>query len=478
MNRQILIKTSCIFLILNNLTLISCKKFLEIPAPTTSINEANVYKNDYTAAAVLTGIYTKIMQGFSDGGITSISLIEELASDNLGIGNLNVQADLIWWRNMVSPDYINNGGYNNYFSNLYPRIFTINAAIEGLNQSQTLTPAVKKRLLGEAYFLRAFYFFYLVNLFGDVPLVTSTDYRINSTITRSSTSAIYNHIETDLEQSKTYLNDDYVDASIIKPTTERVRPNQSTAVALQARVKLYRKKYLEAETAATTIINNKSQYDLVGLDSVFKKNSKETLWALQPVKQGYNTDEATFFILTSAPGTLSLRNYYLSPSLMSSFEDNDKRLTSWINYISANNQTYPYAFKYQADLSSSSVKEYCIVFRLAEQYLIRAESRLEQNNIEGAKEDLNAIRKRAGIPPISTNSVSALRIAINRERRVELFTEWGHRWFDLIRTNSVDSVMQNAMAFKGGTWASFKVRYPIPNTERLTNPNLTQNIGY
>lgn len=455
-----------------------CKKFLEIPAPSTSVNQENVYQHDYTAAAVLTGIYTQVMSNFSNGGATSISLIAELSADNLAVENLNIQSDLTWWRNMVTADYINNGGYNNYFATIYPNIYTVNAALEGITKSKSLSQDVKKRLLGESYFLRAFFYFYLVNLFGDVPLITSTDYMMNSSIKRSPSSVVYQQIIDDLKKSKTFLDDNYLDGNLTKVTSERVRPNLSACLALLARVQLFTSDFKSAEATSSEIINNSSLYSLVEADSVFKKNSKETIWALQPVKQSFNTDEGYVYILNAIPGTQGLKNYYLSNSLMSNFEKNDKRLSSWTNTFTDGSKSFPFSYKYKADISSSVVSEYCIVLRLAEQYLIRAEARLNQNNIDGAKDDLNSIRLRAGLDPITVTSRSQLQKAILNERRIELFTEWGHRWFDLKRTGSIDSVMQKEMQIKGGSWASYKSLFPIPNSEILLNKNLTQNIGY
>jgi hypothetical protein len=67
-----------------------------------------------------------------------------------------------------------------------------------------------------------------------------------------------------------------------------------------------------------------------------------------------------------------------------------------------------------------------------------------------------------------------------KERRVELFTEWGHRWFDLKRlgASTIDAVMTTAELYKGGTWINYKSLYPIPVSDILLNSALTQNPGY
>lgn len=461
------------------LTSSSCKKFLDVGAPTTSINQGNVYQNDYTAAAALTGIYAQMMNDFSIGGITSISLLQDLASDNLVLNNLTPQTGYLnWYRNSFTPDYLDNGGFGNLFTNFYPKIYITNAAIEGISKSSTLTESVKKRLLGEAYFLRAFYYFYLVNLFGDVPLVLTTDYTKSSNASRSTISDVYNQITLDLEKANSLLSDTYVDGGIINQTSERTRPNLSASQTLLARVQLYKKNYSEAVSLATHVINKNSTYRLLSPDSVFQRNSAETIWSLQPVKSNYNTDEAAIFLLDRIPGTLGPKYFSLSISLVSSFESNDNRLKNWTGTFTSGSDKYEYAAKYKVDANTSDVSEYCIVFRLAELYLIRAEARAEINDITGATDDLNIIRKRAGLPPTTAATLPALRKAILQERRVEFFTEWGHRWFDIKRSGAIDSIMQKVMSLKGGSWSPYKALYPIPNSEIRTDGNLTQNPGY
>ncbi len=99
-----------------------------------------------------------------------------------------------------------------------------------------------------------------------------------------------------------------------------------------------------------------------------------------------------------------------------------------------------------------------------------------------AVDDLDAIRSRAGLPAYTGPADKAsLLAAILHERQVELFSEWGHRWFDLRRTGNLDAVMGGAggvCAAKGGTWKSTAALLPLPLSEILSNPNLTQNPGY
>ncbi len=87
-----------------------------------------------------------------------------------------------------------------FWSEIYKHVYTVNVALEGLSKSSTLTPAVKQQLMGEAKFLRAFFYFYLVNLYGDVPLVLTSDYKANSQLARTPGNLIYQQIIADLKR--------------------------------------------------------------------------------------------------------------------------------------------------------------------------------------------------------------------------------------------------------------------------------------
>jgi hypothetical protein len=120
------------------------------------------------------------------------------------------------------------------------------------------------------------------------------------------------------------------------------------------------------------------------------------------------------------------------------------------------------------------------VLRLSEQYLIRAEAEANVGDSTDAISDLNVIRARAGLSSYADTTQGSLLSAILHERQVELFTEWGHRWFDLCRSGNAISVMSTVCPQKGGTWNpnGYQVLFPIPKTELINDVNLTQNPGY
>jgi len=466
---------------------VGCKKLVEAPSPNNSLTSDNVYTSDATAAAVLTGLYTLISLPDPKNGlsINSISLTSALSSDEMtlygGAGNAN--STLVqFYLNRLSPGLSTSAG-GNIWSDLYGRIYTVNLALERLGISNSLTPSVKQQLTGEAKFLRAFFYFYLVNLYGDVPLTTTSDYNINAVLGRSLKSLVFQQIIADLKDAQNLLRDEYVAADAKSSTAERVRPNKWAATALLSRAYLYISEWAKAEAEATLIINNNSKYGLVPLNNVFLKNSNEAIWQLQPVNAGWNTEDARSFILPSTGPTSNLTvsgfyPVYISQQLLNSFEVNDLRKINWVGNVTINNTTYYYPYKYKSATLNSAVVEYLMVLRLGEQYLIRAEARAQQNNISGSQTDLNAIRTRAGLPNTPAASQSTLLTAIQHERQIELLTEWGHRWLDLKRTGNIDGVMTTIVQVKNTTWSTNWQWYPIPAYEIMQDPNLIQNAGY
>ncbi|OQP65380.1 hypothetical protein A3860_17085 [Niastella vici] len=470
-----------LWLLLSIASFTSCKKLVEISAPVTSVNGANVYLNDVTATSVLTGLYTTMSRGgYNFTGNGSISMNLGLSADELTLfsGVSTSESKYYYYTNSLFAQPTNGAG-SEYWAPLYQNIFICNAAIEGLNASVTLTPAVKEQLLGEATFMRAFFYFYLVNMFGDVPLLLNADYKRNATLPRTPISQVYQQIITDLNTAQGMLNDKFVDASVLKTTSERTRPNKWAATALLARTFLYTGDWPNAITEASSVINNSSLFTLTALDDAFLANSNEAIWQLQPVSSEHNTEDAWHFILPSSGPDESDHPVYLSPQLLYSFEASDQRRAHWIDSVILNTDRYYYPFKYKSATSYAPLTEYLMVFRLAEQYLIRAEAEAQKGDIQAAQNDLNIVRHRAGLANTTAADKSSLLAAILHERQVELFSEWGHRWLDLKRTNNVDAVMTFVCSQKNSSqWKNFQKLFPLPFKDINADINLAQNSGY
>jgi hypothetical protein len=456
-----------------------CKKLIEVDPPIQDVVGSNIYSSNATAAAVLTGIYTDMSNYSIFSGVSGVSVRTGLSADELV--SVTTPPDIL---SALYSNSLTNNGNELFWTDLYAYIFRANAAIEGINASTGITAPVKQQLLGEAKFLRAFMYFYLVNLYGDVPLLTSTDIKVNSVAPRIGKDQVYEQVIQDLQDAQNSLNEYYVGADAVTVSQERVRPNKAAATALLARAYLYTAQWALAEQEAGKLIAAASDYQLEAPEAVFLNTSKEAVWQLQPVVPSYNTLDAVTFMLEAIPmGPNSSRPVFLSRNIFNAFEPGDIRKTAWVDSVTVDNNTYAYPAKYKIYAPDQPRTEYLMVLRLSEQYLIRAEARVQQGRLKGpgsAEEDLNAIRARAGLSPTAAGSQATMLNAILQERKVELFTEWGHRWLDLKRTGKVDEVMSVVTPAKGGSWAASKALYPIPVLDIQRNPGLKghQNPGY
>lgn len=453
----------------NLMAITACEDLLKVEPPTTQIVGSEVFKDEATAIAAINGIYSEMMantSGFASGGTNSVSIITGLSSDEF-TNSSSVQERIAFSTNgIVSNNSIVKSAL---WQEPYKFIHYANGIIEGLMSNSSIPADTRSQLIGEAKFIRAFCYFHLVNLFGDVPLITSTDYRINSVSSRSSASSIYEFIVSDLTEAENLMIPDWSHTN-----DERIRPNKWAATALLARVYLYTGQWSDAITKATLLINNDGQFSLSeDLNEVFLKNSSEAIWQLKPVLPGVNTLEGNILILTFQPSNQSVSNW-----LLDSFESNDKRRNDWINSVTVSQGTFYFPYKYKVK-TGGLLTEYTTVFRLAEQYLIRAEAKMHEGSMNEAINDIDVVRERAGLPKLNEVypqlDANTLPEIILHERQVELFTEWGHRWFDLKRTGNVVSILSSIKA----DFTDSDALYPIPQSEILNNPNLQpQNDGY
>jgi len=464
-------KVKSIFvIIIIGLQILGCKKAIEIDPPISGLVSSTVYSSDATSIAALTSIYERLMGETNFlNGTQGIALRLGLSADEFKLYSSDINLSQFYTNSLVSTN-------STFWNELYNFVYSCNVAIEQLSNSTSVSSMIKQQLLGEAKFMRAFFYFYLVNIYGDVPLLLTSDYRINSIASRTPKAQVIQQMIADLKEAQNLLTSNYLGADLIASTSERTRPNKWAANALLSRVYLYNGDWANAEDISSTLINNTTMYSLVSnLNNVFLKNSSEAIFQLQPVKPSYNTLDGNSFILTSNPGISSISPVSLSSSLVGSFDTTDLRLAKWVG----NYNGYYYANKYKIKgPTTAPVSEYYMVLRLAEQYLIRAEARVQQNNISGAQSDLNIIRSRAGLTNTTAATKASMLTAINRERQLELFAECGHRWLDIKRTNTIDVIMTSIASQKGAVWNSNMALLPVPLDEINKDPNLVQNPGY
>jgi len=458
-----------------------CKKILEVPIPENAITIDAQFRDTASANAAVRGIYVRMTgnSSFEWGGITAnaaksaddihkITGADAFELNQLTSANKPIDPARDMWRQA------------------YGTINKINACIEGLGRSNGLPPDQKLQLLGECYFDRAFIYFNLVNLWGNATaLVLTTDVIANTTAASTTQAVIYQQIIADLVQAEHMMSANY-------PSPQRARPNVMAAAALLARVYLYTNQYSEAIAESGKVINSGLYTPLPALATNFLKGSNEIIWAFAAPNADFSStaDGQNFLPLFSfvAPP------YQLTTGLLGSFEGGDRRSTAWVGtYNAATGQHYTYPRKYKNNYNDQTGTENYIVLRAGEQYLIRAEAYCRINNVTAAVADLNVVRARAFkdpstgiIPPNAILSagmtVPACMAAVEHERRVELFAEWGHRWFDLKRwpgltSNNLTRADEVLPPIKPA-WQPGSKLYPISDVEIQLDPNLKQNPGY
>lgn len=447
-----------LFLIING-----CSDFLEVDLPSSQLNTAFVFENKATANAAMVDVYAKVRdKGLISGNSMGLSASMGAYTDELDYFGTSSSSLNFFSLNTVLPT---TGVIETWWNNSYNQIYAVNDIYQGVDNSNSLTEIEKNNLKGEALFIRALMHFYLVNVFGDIPYITSTDYQLNQTVSRLNKSEVYDHLINDLKMAKSLLSKNYSGGT-------RVRPNKSVASALLSRVYLYRENWEEAADEASLILNQTDIYSFPdNISKTFLIQSPSTIWQLLPQSNGRNTLEGnTFIFLSGPPSSTALSEY-----LLNAFEEGDLRKTNWIKEVTNANRTWHHAFKYKQRTITPSSLEHSIVFRLSEQYLIRAEAKAHQGELTSALEDVNVVRSIAGLAPTVLNSQELILEAVFQERRVEFFTEFGHRFFDLKRTNQLDA---NLASIKPG-WSTHMKNLPLPEREFLLNTNLLpQNEGY
>jgi len=445
------------------LGLAGCEKLIDIDPPLNEVPSELVFRSDATARSAMSGAYASLST--SQAFALSLTLNGALSADELVSNRTNLD---YLTTNQLDP--LLSSQATSLWGDIYACIYRFNAIIKGLDNNTAVSANLRRQYTAEARFMRAYCYFYLVNYFGDVPLVLDTDVTVTNQLPRAPAASVYAQLVQDLQAAQADLPADYSASPGL-----RTNANRWAATALLARAALYTSDWATAERSATDVLGQTTLYSLppgASLRNVFLRNSSEAILQLGPYQSlGNFTYEGFTFATTAA-------NYSLRPELYNSFEATDLRRSTWTRPLAPGQQLYKYRFDGTAAGTAAGQLEYPTVLRLAEQYLIRAEARAQQNNLAGALQDLNVLRQRAGLPPLTattTATQAAVLLAVEAERRHELFGELGHRWFDLKRTGRATPVLG---ALKPATWQPTDVLYPVPQAAIDANPNLTQNPGY
>lgn len=440
------------------LLLMSCDDLLEVDAPINQIGTTQVFNDQQTANSALAGLYARLR----DHSVITGSY------DGFGALLGTYTDDLDYYltdQNRYTDIYLNQQQESNtvildLWGLAYEQIYQANSIIYGTEHSTVLSDTDKNRIKGEVLFVRSLIYYYLQQLFDEIPYTTSLDYEYNRKLTKTGPAALLEQLESDLAEAITLLSDNYRDA-------ERIYPNRKSAELLLARIYLQQGEWALAEQMAETILQSPLYQFQTNINDVFHKSGTHILWQLKPENSGDATEESwTYYSET-------LHMYAITLDLINCFDDNDLRKQTWITQVPINNSFWYRMDKYK-NRSGSNTNEYSVILRLEEVYFILAEALAKQNRYNEALPYLNATRVRAGLTAFTSLSGENFNNELMAEKRREFFAEFGHRFIDLKRWNKL-----SVLSAVKSNWADYKKSWPLPQSELLLNPNLKpQNTGY
>ncbi len=489
------LKTSALRIwLLSTIALVcACNKTFLDKAPRDSVNSANFWKTDKDAIAGINGCYQVLqwpkLYGFRlwTSDIWAGNALTGGGGGDDGIETVQISNFTIFPDNAAALDVWRGPG---------PGILRCNLVLEKV-PSINMDEGLKSRILGEARFLRALYYFNWVRVFGDVPLITSPLYYGDDLRPRRAPKAlVYAQIKQDLNLAAEALPLTY-------PNAEHGRATKGAALGLLAKVHLTLAEYPEVLTA----INQMSGYSLCPDYSDNFNHSKEINPEVVCNVEYYGRTNADFFGNDNQANWMSTfmgpRNANFvgggygwvqpTPEFVNSYEPGDLRKDKTILY-----QGCPpfdrliYRSSYSA--TGYNVRKFLVtkavspdyntnsnnfaILRWADVLLMKAEALNALGNSAAAEEPLNQVRRRAGLPDVRGLSGNEMREKIIRERRIELAFE-GDRWFDLQRLDGGQYGVDFLRSIgKTNVTSPAQLLLPIPQKEIDANPNLTQNPGY
>ena len=380
------------------------------------------------------------------------------------------------------------------WSELYQGVYRANVVIARV-PAIDMDPVLRARLVGEAKFLRGFFYFQLVKTFGGVPLITRPLNPSEYCQARAPIQAVWAQIETDLKEAAEVLPE-----KSAYPASDMGRATKGAANSLLAKAYIFQSKWADALAASSAVIQS-GEYDLEpNYADIFKmshENGIESVFEIQHIQVAtsdygdLNEGQETSIYQGSRNATYRTGWGFNLPTqdFVDEFESNDPRLKATVVFHGdllyegtpaqqkADNSASPtgyaakkYLFEYSAvvpEVSNNPANWRSI--RFADVLLFHAEAANEMGNSTASLESLNRVRKRVSMPPVTTTNQAELRQAIYHERRVELGLE-GHRFFDLVRQGRAASVLA-----KNGFVAGKHEYFPIPQLELDVCDKIVQN---
>ncbi|MCI2082175.1 MAG: RagB/SusD family nutrient uptake outer membrane protein [Bacteroidales bacterium] len=456
----------------------SCESFLDQQLKGDYTSD-NYYTSSSQAEMAVNAVYNSLYGN-------TLWIFGDVASDDaVKGGNAGDEADI----NDIDDfsALADNGCISTFWQSTYETIARANNVIANVS-GMDIDEKTRDRYIGEAKFLRAYSYFNLVNIFGEVPLKLlpqTSSATIN--VGLSSVDSIYGQIDEDLSYAASVLPVSY--------STETGRATKGAAFALLAKSKLFQKDYADCLEDIDSIENLHVYGLLSNYGDLFKAGAEDSIESIFAIRYVNNTevslgDNLDVWFSPSWEG-----GYYFDAPTQAYVDcftektvsgETDPRLDAsigrdghpWFNdttFSSSWSEATGYLVKkYDEDLSTTYAKSQSTIpqhiIRYADVILMKAEAlnELGSSNVAFAAAEVDRIRERAGLAPTTATTQSGLRDVIRNERRKELGFEF-HRFFDVMRYGNdyAQSVLGSDL-----TWSGDRFYFPIPQAETETNKAL------
>lgn len=483
-----------LLIMITTATFTSCKKFLD-KEPISAATDENFWKNEKEANSAVSGDYALLRQALNDG--FAFFAYGDYPTDEFrtSIGEEDMQqVTNIQWNISVPPSSTYRRMYKlRRYDNFYRVIDQANRCIQFIPtvpasefSNPDIAEEARNALIGEAYFLRAFSYFYMGRVWGGVPIVgvDVKDLGKAENLARSTPEEVMNKARTDVQKAIEMLPWSNANSS-----DKAVRANKGAAYALLAHLEAWTGNYAACITAATEIISS-GQYQYVPMPnylSIWKGQSPEGIFEISANSptEGSGQSIANFTLKapylatnTGTQATTPLDEF----SLKDKFPDpSDLRIEEAFAFYYS---TDPNCIKYSNILYLTTdgngskgnpiAQNNIVVFRLSDIVLLKAEAMAATGDNGGARMLLNEIRNRAMPGNDYTGTDDNLFEEVIRERSRELFLE-GHRFYDLVRLAKKKGIYNfggarmNSAEFQAG-----KYYWPLDPTLLTLNPKLKQ----